>query len=161
MFTQEQLIACHWGWVLLLVSCLCCTEASIQLPYKGVCSYTYLKCYPNLLCKIILRKVWKSEKTNVNRKLCRHDPRAAFNHSICIVMLLWASFSLKLSHLLVCSYACNKMLCSLGGHVDSAELCVNAAAVCWAGADSQPAILGHNWGPHLTAFSEQRGGLSL
>lgn len=109
-FTQEQLTAMHWGWVLLLVWYLCCTEASIRPLYKGLCCCTYPKCHPNLLCKIILRKVWESQKTNANRELCRHNPRAAFDCSICIVRcLLWASFSPKLSDLFLCSYAWNKI----------------------------------------------------
>lgn len=42
-----------------------------------------------------------------------------------------------------------------------AEPCATGAAGCRAGAGSQPAALGHKWGPHVAAFSEQRGGTSL
>lgn len=131
MFTQDQLTARCWGWVLLFAWYLCYTEASVKPLYKGLCSCIYPKCHPNLLCKIILRKVWESQKTNANRELCRHNPRAALDCSICIVRcLLWASFSLKLSDLLVCSYACNKMPCSWRGHLGTAqsEMCANGAA---------------------------------
>lgn len=133
MFTQEHLTARHWRWVLLLVWYLCCREGSLQPLYKGLCICTYPECHPNLLCKIILRKVWESQKTNAKRELCRHNPRAAFDWSICIVRcLLWASLSPKLSDLLLCSYACKKMPCSCSrcGHLGTAqaEMCADGAA---------------------------------
>lgn len=152
MFIQDQLTARHWRWVLLLVWYLCCTEASIRPLYEGLCSCTYSKCHPNLLCKIILRKVWESQKTNANRELCRHNPRAAFDCSICLVRcLLRASSSLELSDLLLCSYACNKLpallLTRACGHSTGRD-------VCWWGC----------WGTRgatAPASSEHTGGMPL
>lgn len=141
MFIQEQPTARHWRAVLLLVWYLCCTEASIQPLYKGLCSCTYSKCHPNLLCKIILRKVWESQRTNANREVCRHNPRAAFNCSICLVRcLLRGSFSPELSDLFLCSCACRKVPCSWPGHL---------------GTDRQGCVLlgllGYTWG-HSSCF---------